>query len=65
MAEPAPASTDPPNGRSFPKEINTILESLYSRGMNGWGAIHKESVETAVTTTGLSVSQVNLFLIHI
>ena len=44
----------------FSDAVSIILERLYSSGMTGWGKDHKESIETAITTTGLTASQVKV-----
>ena len=47
-------------GKPFPEEVATVLESLYIRGMTGWGKRHSRDIESAITSTGLQITQVKV-----
>ena len=47
-------------GTQFPEHVKAVLESLYHRGMTGWGARHSGSFDEAVKSTGLNDSQVKV-----
>lgn len=49
-------------GQVFPKETTKVLESLYVRGMNGWGKSHALQLEEATTATGLDLGQVKVYV---
>ena len=46
--------------QKFSNEAAAILESLYSSGMTGWGRDHSDSISTAISSTGLTLSQVKV-----
>lgn len=48
-------------GRPFPKHISNVLESMYNRGMTGWGSKHSEAVDEALESTGLNIEQLKVF----
>ncbi len=48
----------------FSEEAVSILEQLYSSGMNGWGADHSQVIGVAVNSTGLTLSQVKVCVIY-
>ena len=50
------------SGKPFPKDVTEKLETLYSRGMNGWGKAHKSEIDVAMTSTGLELSQIKVSL---
>ena len=47
-------------GHPFPKKVQSILESLYNKGMTGWGAKHTAAIEVAIQSTGLSDAQIKV-----
>ena len=47
-------------GHPFPKDVIKVLESLYSRGMTGWGARHSNAIDVALQSTGLDLSQLKV-----
>lgn len=44
----------------FSPEVVAVLQSLYRRGMTGWGKRHSQDIESAVASTGLQLSQVKV-----
>ena len=48
------------SGQPFPKRVTEVLENLYSRGMTGWGKSHGANIEVAMSSTGLTLSQVKV-----
>ena len=46
--------------KPFSSHVVTVLQSLYKRGMTGWGIKHSEDLESAVKSTGLNLSQVKV-----
>ena len=36
------------SGKPFSEEVGAVLESLYRRGMTGWGRKHYQDIELAV-----------------
>ena len=44
----------------FSAEVVSTLQSLYKRGMTGWGKKHSSSLEVAVRSTGLNLGQVKV-----
>ena len=46
--------------RAFSPEVVAVLESLYQKGMTGWGQKHSRDLESAVESTGLNLSQVKV-----
>ena len=48
------------SGKPFSKEAGAVLESLYRRGMTGWGRKHSQDIESAVASSGLQLSQVKV-----
>ena len=44
----------------FPKETVAILDSLYSRGMTGWGRSHTADVQVALKSTNLNIEQIRV-----
>ena len=48
------------SAKPFSEEVVAVLESLYRMGMIGWGKRHTREIHTAVTSTGLSHSQVEV-----
>ena len=51
-----PAQSNQP----FTPEVVAVLQSLYRRGMTGWGKRHSLDIESAVASTGLQLSQVKV-----
>ena len=47
-------------GRPYPEHVSEVLESLYNSGMTGWGSKHSATLEMAVQSTGLKLSQVTV-----
>ena len=47
-------------GQKFPEGVLAILEGLYGGGMTGWGIDHASDIEAAVSSTGLTLSQVKV-----
>ena len=41
----------------FSPTITTKLESLYNRGMTGWGKKHDSDIKVALACTGLTILQ--------
>ena len=56
----SPIITTVQSGKPFSKEVAAVLESLYSRGMTGWGKKHSGDIETAIASTGLQLTQVKV-----
>lgn len=48
------------SGQSFGHEVTRVLESLYQKGMNGWGQNHETELRCAMAGTGLSLDQVKV-----
>ena len=48
------------SNKPFSEEAVAVLSSLYSKGMIGWGKKHATEIQTAVSATGLSHSQVKV-----
>ena len=48
--------------RPISEEVVAVLEALYKRGMTGWSKKHQGDIETAVKSTGLCRSQVEVCL---
>ena len=46
--------------KPFSEEAVAVLSSLYRKGMIGWGKKHAKEIQTAVSATGLSHSQVKV-----
>ena len=46
--------------QKFPGAVSAILEGLYQKGMTGWGKMHSADFRMAVTSTGLTSSQVKV-----
>ena len=44
----------------FSAEVVSVLQSLYRRGMTGWGTKHADSLEAAMRSTGLNLGQVKV-----
>jgi len=44
----------------FSREVTQKLESLYDRGMTGWGKAHDSIINVALTSTGLTLSQLKV-----
>ena len=44
----------------FSTEVVSVLQSLYRRGMTGWGKNHSDSLEAAMRSTGLDLEQVKV-----
>ena len=44
----------------FSAEVVSALQSLYKRGMTGWGKKHSSSLEVVVRSTGLNLGQVKV-----
>ena len=44
----------------FPKETVAILDSLYSRGVTGWGRSHTADVQVALKSTNLNIEQIKV-----
>ena len=56
----SPIITTVQPGKPFSKEVAAVLEALYSRGMTGWGRKHSGDIETAISSTGLQLTQVKV-----
>ena len=50
--------------KPFSPHVVAVLQSLYQRGMTGWGIKHSEDLESAVKSTGLNLSQVKVCILH-
>ena len=49
--------------KPFSPKVVAVLQSLYQRGMTGWGIKHSKDLESAVKSTGLNHSQVKVCMI--
>ena len=48
-------------GKPFPLgEVSALVESLYVRGMTGWGKRHSRDIESAIASTALQLTQVKV-----
>ena len=41
-------------------EVVAVLESLYRKGMTGWGKKHSTDIEAAISSTGLHLTQIKV-----
>ena len=57
----SPRATTVLPSKPFPEEVATVLESLYIRGMTGWGKRHSRDIESAIASTGLQLTQVKVY----
>ena len=48
------------SSKPFSEEIVAVLSALYEKGMIGWGRNHAKDIQTAISATGLSRSQVQV-----
>ena len=48
------------SSKPFSGEVVDVLTALYQKGMIGWGRRHAREIETAISATGLSRSQVKV-----
>ena len=48
------------DGKPFSDSIKRKLVTLYYAGMDGWGKKHQSQLETAMTSTGLTLEQVKV-----
>ena len=46
--------------QKFSDEAIPILQRLYSNGMTGWGKDHDSNISIAITTTGLTLTQIKV-----
>ena len=46
--------------RNFLRNLTAALERLYSGGMTGWGKDHSEIIGIAMTSTGLTLTQIKV-----
>ena len=53
------------SGKPFSEEVGAVLESLYRRGMIDWGRKHSQDIESAVASSSLQLSQVNVMTISL
>ena len=49
--------------RIFSEEVHQTLNSLYARGMTGWGKKHSMCLNIARERTGLTLSQIKVRLL--
>ena len=47
---------------TFTEEAHETLRALYSRGMNGWGKKHSANINIAMAKTGLTLSQIKVYI---
>ena len=47
-------------GQPFPKRVQSILDTMYRRGMTGWGAKHSAAINMTLQSTGLSLEQLKV-----
>ena len=45
---------------TFTEEVHEVLQTLYRRGMNGWGKKHSPNRSIAMARTGLNLSQIKV-----
>ena len=50
--------------QKFSDEAIPILQHLYSNGMTGWGKDHDSNISIAITTTGLTLTQIKVCNSH-
>lgn len=46
----------------FPSILVSVLNSLYCKGMTGWGVKHSVAIDVALHSTGLSLSQLKVII---
>ena len=45
---------------TFTEEVHEVLQTLYRRGMDGWGERHSPNISIAMARTGLNLSQIKV-----